>query len=123
MLGDLPPHGQHPLLVAHRVLAHRLELVEVEDYHQVVGQRVLERPIERLEPRGAELVVRVRLVVAEGMEVDPDVVESRLLDEPEILLLKSPLLTVLPDGIVAQDVHAPAQTPVLGKGVARLGVG
>ena len=61
--------------------------------------------------------------VAEGMEVDPHVVEARRLDQAEVLLLESGLLPVLPDGIVAQDVHAPAQTLVLSKGVERLSVG
>ena len=36
------------------------KFVEVENDHQIVGQSLLHRPVERFEPRGAHLVSRVR---------------------------------------------------------------
>ena len=46
---------------------------------------------------------------------------ARLAYEPEILLLEAGLLLVLPEGIVADDVYAPAQSLVLDDCVGRNG--
>lgn len=54
------------------------------------------------------------------MPFDSDRIEAFFLEKTEMLRLKARRLTRTPDRVVARDVHAAAQSLILGKGVGSL---
>ena len=113
VLGDLLPDGQEPLPVPLRITAHRRELVEIEDHHQLVGQGLLDGPVQCLKPARADLALGVRLGVLERVEVDADVRKAGFANQLEMLVMKPGPVPGPPKRIVADDVHAPAEPLVL----------
>ena len=56
MRGNLLPVGDESRLISLRVLRYVCVVVEVQDDHQIVGQRVFDRPIQSVEPSFFQLV-------------------------------------------------------------------
>jgi hypothetical protein len=86
---DLPPEGQEAVFVAIWILAHGMELMEVQDDKQPVRQRLLDGPIKSSQPLVAEFVIRAHPGIAERMQVDADVVESCFFDQRNMPVLES----------------------------------
>ena len=106
---DLLPEAEELRLEPGRVLGHIREVMQVEDHHQVVLERVVHSPIQRFEPAGGKLIVGA-FHVPEGVQVDSDVLKTAFFDQFEVFLFEAALLEIFPDGIVADDVHPAAQT-------------
>ena len=120
VLGDSPPDGQHPLFVAGWIVAHRLKFVEVENHQEMAGQGMFERPIERVEPGGAEIASGPRWLSRNGWRL------IRTCLKPASWIAGSTFpgsghFADLSDGIVAQYVHAPSQLLVLTEGIGLRG--
>ncbi len=94
--------------------------MKIENHLKPLPGRMADGPLEGVPPGGPEGPVSTRIHVAEGMKVDAHGLEPGLPDEAKMLLLKAPLLSVPPDGVVTQDVHAPSKTLVLRECIRRL---
>ena len=90
-------------------------VVLVEDDGEVVGESVLHHPVQRLQPCGVEAVPIVH--VAEGLQIDTNGLEPGVVDELEMTLVKSGFSEVVPQRIVADDVHSPAHFSDLRGGI------
>ena len=114
-LGELRPDGQESGLQPGGVARHGLELVEIEDDQELICQRLIHGPVQGLEPVVAELASGPA-VVAERMEVDPDMVEAGLADRPEMLGLEPAPIGMPPEVVISQNVDAAAESLVEGEG-------
>ena len=78
----------------------------IENDGEILLECSLHQLVQRGEPLLRKLVVLVH--VLEGLQHDPHRIESALADDFHMARLKSCLGGILPQGIVADDVHATA---------------
>ena len=113
VFGEGRPRLEKLLSLAGWVGRNRQIVVEIEDHHQLVGQRVVHRPVQRFEKLLSQFAAGVGFAVAQRMEVDADVVEAGFPNQLEMGFLKLAARRVLPDHIPAQQVHPAPQTGIL----------
>jgi hypothetical protein len=91
----------------------------IENHEELVGQGLVECPIEDNEKLLPQASLSIGLAIAQWVEIDAHVVEAGLVDQLEMLIFEITTRPILPEPVPADYVHAPAQPFVLPERVSR----
>ena len=85
----------------------------IQHHEQLVGQGLIDRPIQDGEKFLPQVALGVGLAIAQRVEVDAHVAEPGFVNQLEMFILEIAPRAVPPERVPADDVHAPAQKFIL----------